>query len=328
VSRALERRYQRLLQWYPPEFREQYGAEILGVLMDGAEPGQSRPRLGEVVDVVQAAIMRRMGAVRTATGAGAWLPAAAAVGTLAAVLVLARQARPAVEGGVWSWRFAEQAPITVIGTVGWARLAGWLLIVVALAVGKRSVAAAVAGMAVVAELAMLVIGVGDPSGAGWQLLLAAVVAVLLAGSFLQGTEQDRLSARTWIAAAVAGVCTALSATLEPILARQSGAFVEVGTQLEVNLAIGTASMILLLSVVTVLTLPVVQRGRALVLLATVVVLLATALLLGYDNALSTVMPQAALTGSPAAALVVAAAVAATVLAAGIFVIRAKERIGS
>jgi hypothetical protein len=43
----LERAYRRLLGWYPLEFRDENGPEILAVLMAGAPDGQRRPGLAE-----------------------------------------------------------------------------------------------------------------------------------------------------------------------------------------------------------------------------------------------------------------------------------------
>ena len=42
---TLERRYRRLLAWFPREFQREQGEEILSVLMAGARNGQRRPGL-------------------------------------------------------------------------------------------------------------------------------------------------------------------------------------------------------------------------------------------------------------------------------------------
>jgi len=42
-STDLQRRYRRLLAFYPHAFRREHEQEILSVLMDDAEPGQRRP---------------------------------------------------------------------------------------------------------------------------------------------------------------------------------------------------------------------------------------------------------------------------------------------
>jgi hypothetical protein len=57
---ALERRYRRLLAWYPRPFRAEREDEILAVLMDGAEQGRRRPRFAEAVDLINSAVGMRL----------------------------------------------------------------------------------------------------------------------------------------------------------------------------------------------------------------------------------------------------------------------------
>jgi hypothetical protein len=59
-SAGLERRYRRLLAWYPRAFRREYGEELLAVLMACADEGQQRPRLGEATDLIRSAIWMRL----------------------------------------------------------------------------------------------------------------------------------------------------------------------------------------------------------------------------------------------------------------------------
>jgi hypothetical protein len=59
-STGLERRYRRLLTWYPRAFRREYEDEILAVLMAGADAGQRRPRPGETLDLVGHAVWLRL----------------------------------------------------------------------------------------------------------------------------------------------------------------------------------------------------------------------------------------------------------------------------
>jgi hypothetical protein len=47
ASKTLERRYRRLLAFYPRAFRREHEQEILSVLLAGAAEGQRRPRLAE-----------------------------------------------------------------------------------------------------------------------------------------------------------------------------------------------------------------------------------------------------------------------------------------
>jgi hypothetical protein len=52
-STRLERRYRRLLAFYPKAFRREHEQEIVSVLMAGAAEGQRRPRLAECVDLLR-----------------------------------------------------------------------------------------------------------------------------------------------------------------------------------------------------------------------------------------------------------------------------------
>jgi len=59
-STQLERRYQRLLAFYPTAFRREHEQEMLSVLIAGAEEGQRRPSLEEAIDLVSNAIFMRL----------------------------------------------------------------------------------------------------------------------------------------------------------------------------------------------------------------------------------------------------------------------------
>lgn len=56
---ALERRYRRLLAFYPRAFRRDHGEEMLAVLMDSASEGQRRPRLADSVNLLRNALWMR-----------------------------------------------------------------------------------------------------------------------------------------------------------------------------------------------------------------------------------------------------------------------------
>ncbi|MFV2110344.1 hypothetical protein [Micromonospora sp. LOL_015] len=274
--------------------------------------------------MAQAAMVRRVAAARAATDAG---PAMAAVGTLAAVLVLARQARPVVEAAAWSWRFAEQAPTTIVGPIGVARLAGWALLVAALVAGWRTAAALGACAAVVAELAMLTTGVRDHAAPGWHLLLALIVAVPLGGSLLPadggGREQRPLPGRFWAAAVAIGLCAALSAAGPPLVAEQSDGFMFISNIAVARIGFGALALIALFSLVAVSALPAAVRRRAVVLLATLAVVLASTQL-GYDGAFMSVIDYPVLVNQPVMALMLAAVAATVVLALGALAVRARE----
>lgn len=56
----LERRYRRLLRWYPAAFRQEYEDEFIGVLMAAARPGQRRPEPFECLDLITNGLRQRL----------------------------------------------------------------------------------------------------------------------------------------------------------------------------------------------------------------------------------------------------------------------------
>lgn len=68
-SRRLERRYRRLLAFYPKAFRRDHEEEILAVLMATAAEGQQRPRVAESADLLANAMVMR---VRQTKVPGPW----------------------------------------------------------------------------------------------------------------------------------------------------------------------------------------------------------------------------------------------------------------
>lgn len=58
-SADLERRYSRLLAWYPAAFRREHEAEMLGVLIDNARDGQQLVGLADAADLVKGALTMR-----------------------------------------------------------------------------------------------------------------------------------------------------------------------------------------------------------------------------------------------------------------------------
>jgi hypothetical protein len=60
ASTPLERRYRRLLAFYPALFRHEHEEEILSVLIDGAAKGQQRPGLSASVNLLTHALSMRL----------------------------------------------------------------------------------------------------------------------------------------------------------------------------------------------------------------------------------------------------------------------------
>lgn len=89
---VLERRYRRLLAWYPAGYRSTYGDEMLGVLMAAARAGRERPGMAETLNLVGSGLRARLRAIGTGTDP-AWRDALA-IYSLAAPVLLAAATYP------------------------------------------------------------------------------------------------------------------------------------------------------------------------------------------------------------------------------------------
>ena len=85
---GLEGSYRRLLRWYPSSYRNRHEEEILGVLMDAAQPGQRRPGARESVDLLWSALKIRIRMTLRGADSQAWQAALTLVGVLLPLLML------------------------------------------------------------------------------------------------------------------------------------------------------------------------------------------------------------------------------------------------
>jgi len=90
----LERRYRRLLAWYPRAFRDEHGPEILAVLMACARDGQRRPGLAQAADLIRSGLWMRLRpsvprSAPTVRAAVRLMYAGAVVSTVNLIIVLA-----------------------------------------------------------------------------------------------------------------------------------------------------------------------------------------------------------------------------------------------
>jgi hypothetical protein len=70
VSDALETGYRKVLRLLPRTYQAQHNEEMLGVLMDGAKPGQSKPKAREVLSVAMLALRLRLTVADTGGSTG------------------------------------------------------------------------------------------------------------------------------------------------------------------------------------------------------------------------------------------------------------------
>ncbi len=179
AAAALERRYRRLLSWYPRGHRSDYAEEMLGVLMAGADPGQRRPRVRESADLLRGAVWVRM---RRAVGwfaAPGWRDTLAMMSLLAPALgltVAINSLPPAWLAlgfsGPLSGFMARSWLVSVAGPLLLA--AEWVIALLAVVLRKRLVALGAAAMGFATAVLMGILwGMGL---AGQQVSLVAVPA--------------------------------------------------------------------------------------------------------------------------------------------------------
>ncbi len=177
---ALERRYRRLLGLYPPEHRERYEQEMLAVLLDGAEPGRSRPTVRETVDLVCGAFAYRARVAAGDYGTGPWRRTAG----LVALVAVAAMAAQSVSDLLWvvgpwlGYGFADRPPA---GPSVWVPPLAWCLAVLASLTGLRRAAAGLAGLGLLLNLGVLGLRYHRMHGFAqvsmWELALATVAVV-------------------------------------------------------------------------------------------------------------------------------------------------------
>jgi hypothetical protein len=189
--RALEDRYRRWLRWYPAEHRRAHEDEMLGVLLAAAGPNQTRPAVRDVVDLVRGGLGIRIRRAPEALTRGGWREAAALLGVIAPLLLLAGTARYAVRailllpdasdaaapGSSW-WIIYHSAP---------AHLAWGIVAVVALCGATRVTSVAVLA-AVVVNVAVFAAN-DDYVGAGAAAPL--MLGLITAGALLAGPGAAR-----------------------------------------------------------------------------------------------------------------------------------------
>ncbi|WP_433284620.1 hypothetical protein [Micromonospora sp. CA-244673] len=150
---TMERAYRLLLACYPREHRQQYADEMLGVLLDDAEPDQRRPGARDVRDLLSGALRTHVHYSAARLSDRTWRDAASALGLIAALALFAYAARlpvlhfallatghPGGLGDVLPWQ-------------AWLLPVAWLVVAVLAGFGWRRSAASLAGGAAALEVA-------------------------------------------------------------------------------------------------------------------------------------------------------------------------------
>ncbi|HEY6296321.1 MAG TPA: hypothetical protein VIX15_11705 [Streptosporangiaceae bacterium] len=179
----LERAYRLRLAWYPREFRDEHGPEILAVLMAGARDGQRRPGLAGSADLIRGGLWLRLipGVPRSArtVRAAVWLMCAGAV--LPAVSLILSLISPTTKGivgglvvtGLW---------LGMARANGQGRNGARILSVVMFGVTTLALAIVVFGLGGPGHVAGMTVPSLIPSMLNWLIGLAALCLLWLPAS--------------------------------------------------------------------------------------------------------------------------------------------------
>jgi hypothetical protein len=262
VTASLERRYRRLLAWYPRGHRDIYQDEMLGVLLEGAGPDRTRPTLAEAASLIGGALRYRLRRARIELTDEQWRRAAAAIALFAPGLLLIFHVRALL--GMVATRYSYMDSPPAVSPSYWAPVAAWAMVILAGLAGPRRVAAALAWAATLLEVAIAgLIYVRFPEAGPpdlWTVCLAVTGAAAL--TVCPGVR-DGIRLLGWWRVAPAATVGALAA-ISPLGYRHVST-IFLGTPLTV---IG-----LLVCCLALLRLPWPVRRRILAMVAPVVALL-------------------------------------------------------
>ena len=273
----LESRYRRLLVWYPWSHRRVYEDEMVAVLVAGARPGQRRPTLGEAADLVASGLRARARAAAAGLANPAWGDAAAVFGLLAAVVLLSQRVVRLLDPVILGSGAAADAQ-------QYLRAAGWGAVVLAILVGLRGPAAALAWTTALGEAVILAPRYGTDPVSAVQLLWPLALGLVVAATLTVPTPRRRAVAvlRTpRLLTFVSGV--GLVQAIVAVNRQQIGTSFEAGrvyvfyglenpSGVVLDLWVAAIAVGVLAAVLAALTLPAAVRWRIAVLMAPVVTL--------------------------------------------------------
>jgi threonine/homoserine/homoserine lactone efflux protein len=175
---TLEARYRRLTRWFPADWRAEHEDELIGTLLETADPGRETVPVGEAVDLVRSALVVRARRWRrrpkAVSAAGVGLTMAVAVGLVAVVALAKASARDVSMDFLGTSLVVALIPGTgVVYTVSSAIGAGWR---------RGSVAAVGCTLGIVPHIAAAMLGLSGAMQAGaaaFELVRWVGVAYLL-----------------------------------------------------------------------------------------------------------------------------------------------------
>jgi hypothetical protein len=271
AAETLERRYRRLLAWYPAAYRAANADDMLGVALARSAPGRRWPEPGEAVNLIVAGAGERLGGMLRRPDQRD----TAAVLAIAEPILLAAAAARTVAGPFMfdpAMTFPA-APRRLLATAI-AFAAWWMLVALAGMLGWRRAAAAGACLGAAGQVVMLALAVsgyfGELMVAYWQAAVALVVAMSALGSLRSQGRPLSWRAVTALAAAAAILAgwpavEVASVTYTPLTAN-SGTISDPLSGMQGWLTDGLFAVILILMLATIAALQPGVRRRAVVLL--------------------------------------------------------------
>ncbi|MFE0590129.1 hypothetical protein [Micromonospora echinospora] len=227
MTSRLEERYRAVLRLLPAGYRQRWEDDMVAAYLDSVDTGDpettadvldcGRPSLSEVASIVTLAVRLRLGGADAPPRAYAW-GQAVRLATLTAVLAHAVMATGGIVGTLWlsgnvAWLPAvppdlASTPESSTWHAAWG-LAGyaWLPAYVALVLGHRRVAQAVALVAVVPPTVTVAVtqvtGTAPLTVSPWANRLVDVVLLLAMAAFAHGSAP--VPRRPWLLALPVGI---------------------------------------------------------------------------------------------------------------------------
>ena len=215
---ALERRYRRLLLAYPAEYRRERGDEIVGILLDDAPPGRTRPSWGDVADLLLGGLRRRAGldvVPGLAAGARVAAPYALALAAgLSGFLLLSFEGVPRLP--VFELILRPLRPVNSWPTVGIVSYLCWLYALGAHSLGRPTTARTALGLSTAASatVPLLAAAVGLDRPPLWTVGTLTAFGLIALVGYRPPSPHER-AATVACAVAAALLATALLAARMP-----------------------------------------------------------------------------------------------------------------
>lgn len=190
MNEQLDRRYRRLLRVYPVQHRLEYQTEMLAVLLESAHPGQRRPEMGDVADLLRGAVVAHARTALADLQDDAWRQAASVMHIFGSLVMLGVALREI------TLRFALFAPIpwTLAGLreIDLQRSMVWALVALAAVLRWRQLTSPLAVVALIVEANRVNWQVISPTSMlSLAFLMTMAIVVLIASIWAVGEAGPR-----------------------------------------------------------------------------------------------------------------------------------------